>query len=135
MLSCVPLSDTNFYYLFRNRVIVVSSGGMLTVKLDLSDLQSEKLSPFDGTVVYSQNKRQQVIFTQKLAKRYESVFFASMHPGKNDLLRDAFLSFMSFRIAQDGPILRLFGHPCRTFMPKSRISLGTQLRVQILSSG
>jgi len=41
-------------------VITVTSGGMLVTKLDLSDLQSAKLEPFDGTMVYSQNKRQQV---------------------------------------------------------------------------
>jgi dehydrogenase/reductase SDR family protein 12 len=42
------------------RVITVSSGGMLTQKLDLSDLQSERMKNFDGTTVYAMNKRQQV---------------------------------------------------------------------------
>ena len=32
----------------KPRVIVVSSGGMLTNKLDLTDLQFEKMNPFDG---------------------------------------------------------------------------------------
>eukprot|EP00095_Tigriopus_kingsejongensis_P004291 maker-scaffold722_size106786-snap-gene-0.27 protein:Tk04291 transcript:maker-scaffold722_size106786-snap-gene-0.27-mRNA-1 annotation:"dehydrogenase reductase sdr family member 12-like" len=41
------------------RVVIVSSGGMLTKKLELDDLQSEKMSAFDGTMVYAQNKRQQ----------------------------------------------------------------------------
>jgi len=38
----------------------VSSGGMLTQKLDPVDFNSEKMSKFDGTMVYAQNKRQQV---------------------------------------------------------------------------
>lgn len=35
--------------------ITVSSGGMLTQKLNLDDLQFEK-GTFDGTIVYAQNK-------------------------------------------------------------------------------
>jgi dehydrogenase/reductase SDR family protein 12 len=38
----------------------VSSGGMLTQKLDPVDLNHEKMKKFDGTMVYAQNKRQQV---------------------------------------------------------------------------
>ena len=45
------------------RIVTVTSGGMLVSKLDLSDLQSVNLKPFDGTMVYSQNKRQQVAIT------------------------------------------------------------------------
>lgn len=70
------------------RVIVVSSGGMLTNKLSLDDLQSEKMKPFDGTMVYAQNKRQQVIMTHKYAKKYPKIFFASMHPGKQKMFRE-----------------------------------------------
>ncbi|MPD01288.1 Dehydrogenase/reductase SDR family member 12 [Portunus trituberculatus] len=33
---------------------------MLVQKLDVADLQFEKMSPFDGTMAYAQNKRQQV---------------------------------------------------------------------------
>ena len=64
------------------RVIIVSSGGMLTKKLDVDDLQHGKMEPFDGTMVYAQNKRQQVIMTHEYAKKYPSVYFASMHPGE-----------------------------------------------------
>ena len=64
------------------RVVVVSSGGMLVQKLTLSDLQSGKMSPFDGTMVYAQNKRQQVVMTHKWAEQYPAVHFASMHPGQ-----------------------------------------------------
>lgn len=63
------------------RVIIVSSGGMLTKKLDIEDLQHGKMEPFDGTMVYAQNKRQQVIMTHEYAKKYPKIFFASMHPG------------------------------------------------------
>jgi len=66
------------------RVIIVSSGGMLTNKLDLTDLNFEKMNPFDGTMAYAQNKRQQVIMTQEYAKKYPGIFFASMHPGWAD---------------------------------------------------
>jgi dehydrogenase/reductase SDR family protein 12 len=38
-----------------SRVVTVSSGGMLTMKLDVSDLNSSK-GKFDGTFVYAQNK-------------------------------------------------------------------------------
>merc|ERR1712037_1020636 len=42
------------------RVVTVSSGGMLVQKLDVEDLQFEKLAKYDGTMAYAQNKRQQV---------------------------------------------------------------------------
>ena len=64
------------------RVIIVSSGGMLTNKLDVSDFNFEKMNPFDGTMAYAQNKRQQVVMTQEYGKRYPDTFFASMHPGE-----------------------------------------------------
>ena len=66
---------------------MVSSGGMLVQKMSLSDLQSGKMNPFDGTMVYAQNKRQQVVMTHKWAEQYQGVHFASMHPGKNKLRR------------------------------------------------
>ena len=59
---------------------MVSSGGMLLQKLDLSDLQTEK-GAFDGSMVYAQNKRQQVVMTRKWAQMHKNIFFASMHPG------------------------------------------------------
>lgn len=66
------------------RVIIVSSGGMLTKKLDLSDLQSEKMKPFDGTMVYAQNKRQQIVMAHKYAEKYPKIHFSTMHPGWAD---------------------------------------------------
>ncbi|CAB4031625.1 Hypothetical predicted protein [Paramuricea clavata] len=68
------------------RIITVSSGGMLLVKLDVQDLQFERMNPFDGTMAYAQNKRQQVIITEKWAEMYKStgIHFSSMHPGWAD---------------------------------------------------
>jgi len=66
------------------RVITVSSGGMLTVRLDIRDLQHERMNPFDGTMVYAQNKRQQVVMNRRYAERWPNVFFACMHPGWAD---------------------------------------------------
>jgi len=67
----------------RPRVVTVSSGGMLTNKLDPDDLQNERKS-FDGTMVYAQNKRQQIVMTEKWAKKYPGVQFTTMHPGWAD---------------------------------------------------
>lgn len=66
------------------RAIMVTSGGMLTQKLNVSDLQSERMRPFDGTDVYAQNKRHQVVMTEELSKKYPDVHFSCMHPGWAD---------------------------------------------------
>ncbi|XP_064159419.1 DHRS-12_like_SDR_c-like domain-containing protein [Anguilla rostrata] len=65
------------------RVITVSSGGMLVQKLRTGNLQSER-GPFDGTKVYAQNKRQQVVMTEQWAKTHDSIHFSVMHPGWAD---------------------------------------------------
>ncbi|CAH1245858.1 DHRS12 [Branchiostoma lanceolatum] len=66
------------------RVITVSSGGMLVSKLNTKDLQFEQMRPFDGTMAYSQNKRQQVIMTEQWAQQYPTIHFSSCHPGWAD---------------------------------------------------
>ncbi|XP_070693696.1 dehydrogenase/reductase SDR family member 12 [Pempheris klunzingeri] len=66
-----------------SRVVTVSSGGMLTQKLNVDDLQFEK-GAFDGTAAYAQNKRQQVVMTERLAAQHTEVHFSSMHPGWAD---------------------------------------------------
>jgi len=66
------------------RVIIVSSGGMLVQKLNVADMQLEKEKKFDGTMVYAQNKRQQVVMTEQYAKRYSEIQFSVMHPGWAD---------------------------------------------------
>ncbi|XP_061648012.1 dehydrogenase/reductase SDR family member 12 [Phyllopteryx taeniolatus] len=65
------------------RVVTVSSGGMLTQKLNVDDLQFEK-GAFDGTMAYAQNKRQQVILTERWAAQHKDIHFYSMHPGWAD---------------------------------------------------
>lgn len=45
--------------------ITVSSGGMLTQKLNLDDLQFEK-GTFDGTMAYAQNKVRLIQLQQSL---------------------------------------------------------------------
>lgn len=56
---------------------------MLTNKLDANDLQYEKKS-FDGTMVYAQNKRQQIVMTEKRSKKYPGIQLTTMHPGWAD---------------------------------------------------
>ncbi|XP_043748118.1 dehydrogenase/reductase SDR family member 12 isoform X1 [Cervus elaphus] len=62
------------------RVRTVSSGGMLVQKLNIDDLQSERTA-FDGTMVYAQNKRQQVVLTEQWARAHPAIHFSCMHPG------------------------------------------------------
>ena len=57
---------------------------MLVQKLNVKDLQFEKMKPFDGTMAYAQNKRQQVIMTEQSAKKYPNIHFSYMHPGWAD---------------------------------------------------
>jgi len=68
----------------KPRVVTVSSGGMLVQKLNVEDLQFEKMQPFDGTMAYAQNKRQQVVMTERLAVAEPGVHFSVMHPGWAD---------------------------------------------------
>ncbi|XP_049634782.1 dehydrogenase/reductase SDR family member 12 [Suncus etruscus] len=65
------------------RVVTVSSGGMLVQKLNTCDLQWERAA-FNGTRVYAQNKRQQVVMTEQWARVYPTIHFSSMHPGWAD---------------------------------------------------
>ena len=64
------------------RIINVSSGGMYTQKIDVTDLQSKR-GEFNGTVAYAQTKRGQVILTELWAEHLEGtgVVVNAMHPG------------------------------------------------------
>ena len=64
--------------------IIVSSGGMYTVKLDTKDMQFENMRSFDGTFAYAQNKRQQIVMTQQFAEEHPNIHFSAMHPGWAD---------------------------------------------------
>lgn len=72
---------------YAPRVVVVSSGGMLTEPLDISDLEYRKHKTFDAVRQYARGKRHQVAMTERWA-RVEGeksgrgyVGFYSMHPG------------------------------------------------------
>ena len=41
---------------------------MLVQKLNPNDLQFENMKPFDGTMAYAQNKRQQIVMTEQYAQ-------------------------------------------------------------------
>ncbi|KAJ8388699.1 hypothetical protein AAFF_G00131080 [Aldrovandia affinis] len=77
--SLIPLLEKST----EPRVITVSSGGMLVQKLRPGNLQSER-GRFDGTKVYAQNKRQQVVMTEQWAKTHDTIHFSVMHPGWAD---------------------------------------------------
>jgi len=66
------------------RVITVSSGGMLVQKLDVDDLQFQKMSKYDGTMAYAQNKRQQVEMTESWSAKHPGIHWSVMHPGWAD---------------------------------------------------
>ena len=68
-----------------SRVITVSSGGMYTQPLRMNTLERPEV-PFDGTRVYANAKRAQVVLNETWARRPESsgVAFHAMHPGWAD---------------------------------------------------
>ncbi|XP_077987957.1 dehydrogenase/reductase SDR family member 12-like [Glandiceps talaboti] len=91
------------------RVITVASGGAYTMKLDYKDFTSAGMNPFDGTFVYAQNKRQQIIMMEMLAKKHSNIHFSSMHPGWADTpavrtsMPDFYARFKErFRTAEQG---------------------------------
>jgi dehydrogenase/reductase SDR family member 12 len=68
-----------------SRIVNVSSGGMYTRRLDVSDLESEH-GDYDGPRVYAQSKRAQVILTELWARRLAQtgIVVHAMHPGWAD---------------------------------------------------
>ncbi|XP_063060387.1 DHRS-12_like_SDR_c-like domain-containing protein [Engraulis encrasicolus] len=62
------------------RVVTVTSGGMLVQKLRSGNLQSDR-GDYDGTMVYAQHKRQQMVLTEQWAKAHPNIHFSAMHPG------------------------------------------------------
>ena len=84
VFTVVPAHYGQYWKLYITVVLIslFISGGMLVMKLDGKDLQFEHMNSFDGTMAYAQNKRQQVIMTEKWAEKHKEIFFSSMHPGK-----------------------------------------------------
>uniref|UniRef100_G1PWZ7 Uncharacterized protein n=1 Tax=Myotis lucifugus TaxID=59463 RepID=G1PWZ7_MYOLU len=64
------------------RMKTVSSDRMLVQKLNTNDLQSR--TAFNGTVVYAQNRRQQVVLSQQWPQR-PGIHFSFMRPGWVDI--------------------------------------------------
>lgn len=65
------------------RVIVVSSGGMYSQKLQPEAMEMAQGS-YDGVRAYALAKRAQVALNRQWARRFPDVFFAAMHPGWAD---------------------------------------------------
>ncbi|MHC4830741.1 MAG: SDR family NAD(P)-dependent oxidoreductase [Planctomycetota bacterium] len=66
------------------RVIWVSSGGMYSQRLSLSDLEWARRR-YDGVAAYAQTKRMQVVLSELFAQRWGGrVCFSAMHPGWAD---------------------------------------------------
>lgn len=67
------------------RLVTVSSGGMLTQRLDL-ELVEWKGRRFDGVVAYAQTKRAEVILSELWAEHFAgtAVTTSAMHPGWAD---------------------------------------------------
>ena len=68
------------------RVVWVSSGGMLTTKLQVKDPQWEHREEYDGVRAYAETKRAQVVLAERWAEELEGtgVDVNSMHPGWAD---------------------------------------------------
>ncbi len=64
----------------NGRVINVSSGGMYTQPLQLSDIESKK-GKYSGSIAYARAKRGLVSITNYWATEYPNIAFNSMHPG------------------------------------------------------
>ncbi|KYQ92786.1 hypothetical protein DLAC_05366 [Tieghemostelium lacteum] len=64
----------------KPRIVFVSSGGMLTQKMQ-TDFQSER-RVYDGVTAYAQTKRQMVYLCELFSERYsDKINFFVMHPG------------------------------------------------------
>lgn len=65
-----------------SRVVLVSSGGMYTARLQLDDLELNRRE-YDGARVYAHTKRIEVMLAELWAERERGsgVSFASLHPG------------------------------------------------------
>lgn len=65
-----------------SRIVTVSSGGMYTTPISLSDLQNER--DYRGAIAYARTKRAQVVLAAEWARRRPEVISHSMHPGWAD---------------------------------------------------
>ncbi|XP_022099191.1 dehydrogenase/reductase SDR family member 12-like [Acanthaster planci] len=63
------------------RVICVSSSGAYYDKGNFSDLQCERMEPYNADVCYRHTKRCVIIMTEMWARMYPGIQFSAMHPG------------------------------------------------------
>ncbi|GAB6029579.1 Dehydrogenase/reductase SDR member 12 [Chamberlinius hualienensis] len=63
------------------RVIMVVTGSLLSQKLNIADLQFDKMQPYDGESAYAQTKRQLVTMTEQYSVLFPKVKFWSYNPG------------------------------------------------------
>jgi len=68
------------------RVIIVSSGGMLTEKLRIREKYEKMKGEWLGRTTYARTKRHQLALCEKFAEKFKDsgVTFVSMHPGWAD---------------------------------------------------
>lgn len=89
-----------------SRIVSVSSGGMYTAGVDLSDLQSGRDSGWSGSTVYARTKRMQLMVTEVWARRLAArgITANAMHPGWADTpgVQDSLPAFHRLM----GPVLR-----------------------------
>ena len=88
-----------------SRIVIVSSGGMYSQPLTVSNLQSSE-GDYNGTNAYARTKRAEVVLTEEWAKELAGtgVTITSMHPGWVDTagVRDSLPTFRRLT----GPFLR-----------------------------
>ena len=87
--SLLPLMQkTQKQFKVAPKVVTVSSGGAYTAKLNSDPSWWTNLndtSPFDGQAVYSQTKRQELVFTRYFARNHNpDILFFAVHPGWSD---------------------------------------------------
>ena len=87
------------------RIVMISSGGMYTEPLTVSNLQSVE-GEYNGTTAYARTKRAEVVLAEEWARELEGtgVTVTSMHPGWVDTagVRDSLPTFRKIT----GPFLR-----------------------------
>ncbi len=68
------------------RIVLVSSGGMFTQRLDLGHLDPDPAAPFDGAVAYARTKRALVTLGELWSERFVEprIRVHAMHPGWAD---------------------------------------------------
>jgi len=68
------------------RVIIVSSGGMLTEKLRVREKYEKMSGEWLGRTTYARTKRHQLALCERFAEKFKDsgVMFVSMHPGWAD---------------------------------------------------